>query len=99
MHAVELTMVQVLPFFVLKSGPFGGEVVLEKSHSPCRKKRIFQTKNKNDQKVVLKTGPTLLRNKIGPVLTQPWTSLKKHFGLCVFDETPIFSVFSKACKI
>ena len=29
---------------------------------------------KNDPKVVLKTGPILLRNILGPILTQPWTN-------------------------
>ena len=42
-----------------------------KSHSPCRKKRIFQKKEEKQTKkttfLALKTGPILLRNILGPV--------------------------------
>ena len=33
-------------------------------------------KNKhNDPIIVLKTGPIMLRNILGPILTQPWTNV------------------------
>ena len=39
-------LVQFLPFLVLKTGPFLFFFVFEKSHSPCRKKRIKKKKKK-----------------------------------------------------
>ena len=41
--------------------------IFQKSRSPCRKKRIFENKpknNKNTQFLKLKSGPTMLRNII-----------------------------------
>ena len=51
---------------VLKAGP---SFSFKNSRSPCRKKRIFQKnqeKHKNDQIIVFKTGPIMLRNILGP---------------------------------
>ena len=51
-----------------------------KSRSPCRKKRIFEKKtskknnNKKTQFLKLKSGPIMLRNRIGPILTLTWTT-------------------------
>ena len=72
-----------------------------KSRSPCRKKRIFKN-NKKKQKqetdpiIVLKAGPIMLRNILGPFLTQAWTKFNTRnfvYFVCfsfVLDETPIF---------
>ena len=77
----------------------------QKSHSPCRKKRIFEKQAKNNNKTThfykLKTGPIMLRNMLGPVLNlyldQFLTYKICYFFLFVFvflAETPIFIVFS-----
>ena len=63
------------PFYKLKTGPiflFFFDFYFQKSHSPCRKKRIFEKKNKKKQQkkthfYKLKTGPIMLRNILGPV--------------------------------
>ena len=73
MHAVKLKTGPRFPFYKLKTGPFVLFVFafFQKSHSPCRKKRIFEKQAKNNQKKThlykLKTGPIMLRNILGPV--------------------------------
>ena len=38
-----------------------------------------KTKTWKDQQVVLETGPLMLRNILGPILTQPWTNVNTTF--------------------
>ena len=75
----------------------------QKSHSTCRKKRIFEKQAKNNQTKTLfyklKTGPIMLRNILGPVfnlyLDQFITYKMCYFCFLFFGaETPIFIVFS-----
>ena len=101
-----------MPFYKLKTGPsffFSFSFFLfRKSHSPCRKKRIFERKNKqkNNQKKThfykLKAGPIMLRNILGPVfnlyLDQFLTYKICYFFFLLFflgggAETPMFIVF------
>ena len=94
---------------MLKTGPiffFFLFFCFWKSHSPCRKKRIFQKQprknKKNDPFLALKTGPILLRNIIGPVfnasldqfLTLGFLFFFVFFFFFFLAETPIFIVFS-----
>ena len=59
-------------FYKLKTGFLCFLVIhFQKSHSSCRKKRIFEKQAKNNPKKThfykLKTGPIMLRNILGPV--------------------------------
>ena len=102
-------MVQDFPFYKLKNWSKFFFVLLvfyfQKSHSPCRKKRIFENQAKNNQNNThfykLKTGPIMLRNILGPIfnfyLDQFLTYKFVDFLFFFFfggAETPILIVFS-----
>ena len=101
-------LVQDLPFYKLKTGPsflFFFCFYFQKSHSPCRKKRIFEKQAKKTTKKThfykLKTGPIMLRNILGPVFNlylDQFLTYKICYFFCFFfffwAETPIFIVFS-----
>ena len=77
----------------------------QKSHSPCRKKRIVQKQAKKQQKKThfykLKTGPIMLRNILGPVFNLYLDQFLTYifFFLFFFVLKPLFySVFSKNTK-
>ena len=67
----------------------------QKSHSPCRKKRIFEKQAKNNNKkntqfLKLKTGPIMLRNILGPVFN---FNLDQFLTLEFFDFFFVFFCF------
>ena len=97
-------MVQLLPFYKLKTGPlfFFENLVL-----PAERKNVSKT-SKNNQKqhifISLKlVRPTMLRNILGPIfnlyLDQFLTFKIVFLGVFVLAETAIYSALSKKCKI
>ena len=73
-----------------------------KSHSPCRKKRMFEKqakKQKTKKRTILKlkTGPIMLRNILGPVFNfnlDQFLTLECCYLFLFFGQNPYFIVFS-----
>ena len=70
-YTVKLKTGPRFAFYKLKLVQFFLAFYFQKSHSPCRKKRIFEKQTKKQQTNThfykLKTGPIMLRNILGPV--------------------------------
>ena len=63
----------------------------QKSHYPCRKKRIFEKQQKQTHFYKLKTGPIMLRNILGPIFNL-YLDQFLTYKICFFvflAETPI----------
>ena len=96
-----------MPFYRLKIGPLFWFVccfLFQKSHSPCRKKMIFEKQATTTTKTYfykLEFGAIMLRNILGPVFNLYLDQLLTY-NICYFlffGRNPyVYSVFSKNAK-